>query len=222
MRSSEQLNELAGALAKAQGKMGNAILNKINPHFKSKYADLAAIRDAVSPALAENGIALLQVIDADEHGQFLTTRLVHSSGQWIESVHPLPATAKPQEFGSSLTYARRYSLAAICGISADEDDDANAAAATTVDVSGRTSAPAANGARSATPNGKNGKTTAADWASGATEKVNTFKTAKELTDWKKANQATLDKLPDFDATAANKLNDLINDRLDAMSVLAAG
>ena len=219
MRSSEQLNELAGALAKAQGEMSNAILNKTNPHFKSKYADLAAIRDAVAPTLAKNGIALLQVIDGDENGPYLTTRLVHSSGQWVESVHPLPASAKPQEFGSSLTYARRYSLAAICGISAEEDDDANAAAETTV----TSRAPIySNGGRTAAPNGKNGKTTAADWADNAIEAVNAAKTAAELKDWRKKNQATIDKLASYDATAANKLNDLIDTRLDAMSTLAAG
>lgn len=220
MNSSEQLNEIAAALAKAQGEMSNAILNKINPHFKSKYADLAAIRDAVAPALAKNGIALLQVIGGDDNGAFLTTRLVHSSGQWIESVHPLPASAKPQEFGSSLTYARRYSLAAICGISAEEDDDANAAAETT--VTSRAPIYANNGPKTAAPNGKAGKSTAADWAENAMEFVNTAKTAKELKDWRAKNQATIDKLSQYDATAANKLSDLIDQRLDSMSVLAAG
>lgn len=219
MRSSEALNEIAGALAKAQGEMSNAILNKTNPHFKSKYADLAAIRDAVSPQLAKHGIALLQVIDADENGPFLTTRLVHSSGQWIESVHPLPQGAKPQEFGSSLTYARRYSLAAICGISAEEDDDANAASETTV----TSRAPIYNnGPKTAAPNGKNGKSTAADWAENAIEFVNSAKTAKDLKEWRAKNEATIAKLSSYDATAANNLTDLIDMRLDFMSTLAAG
>ena len=127
MRTSEQINELAGALAKAQGKMENASLNKVNPHFKSKYADLAGIRDAVTPALAANGIAVVQALDTDEGGLTVVTRLVHTSGQWMESVCPIDAGGTMQAKGSAITYARRYSLSAICCIAADEDDDANAA-----------------------------------------------------------------------------------------------
>lgn len=126
MKTSEQINEIAAALSKAQGTMKNAHLNKVNPHFKSKYADLAGIRDAVTPALSQNGIAVVQGTDFDD-GQFVVvTRLVHSSGQWFESRFPI-AIDKPQAMGSAYTYAKRYSLSAICNIAADEDDDANAA-----------------------------------------------------------------------------------------------
>jgi len=121
--TSEQVNEIAAALAKAQGAMKNAALNKVNPHFRSKYADLAGIRDAVIPALTANGIAVVQTLD----GTSVLTRLMHSSGQWIESACPVPAVPDMQKMGSAITYARRYSLSAICGIAADEDDDANAA-----------------------------------------------------------------------------------------------
>lgn len=125
---SEQINELAAALAKAQGDMKNAALNRTNPHFKSRYADLAAIRDAVIPALTKHGLALVQYTDWTADGLTLRTRLTHASGQWIESTYPLPVVLdKPQAMGSALTYARRYSMAAMCGISAEEDDDANAA-----------------------------------------------------------------------------------------------
>jgi hypothetical protein len=123
MTTSEQLNEIAAALAKAQGAMKNAALTKVNPHFRSKYADLAGIRDTVIPALTANGIAVVQTLDADA----VLTRLMHASGQWIESRCPIPAQADMQKMGSAITYARRYSLSAICGIAADEDDDANAA-----------------------------------------------------------------------------------------------
>jgi hypothetical protein len=123
MTTSEQLNEIAAALAKAQGAMKNAALNKVNPHFRSKYADLAGIRDTVIPALTANGIAVVQTLDADA----VLTRLMHASGQWIESRCLIPAQADMQKMGSAITYARRYSLSAICGIAADEDDDANAA-----------------------------------------------------------------------------------------------
>lgn len=117
------LNELAGALAKAQGAMNNASMNRINPHFKSKYADLAALWDAVRKPLSDNGLSVVQIIrDGSLH-----TMLLHTSGQRLCSDYPLPATARPQEMGSALTYARRYSLSALVGIAADEDDDATAA-----------------------------------------------------------------------------------------------
>jgi hypothetical protein len=128
MKTSEQINEIAGALAKAQSAMRNAPLNKINPHFRSKYADLAGIRDATTPALAANGIALVQTLDTTEAGSVVLTRLVHTSGQWIESACAIPTVPDMQKLGSAITYARRYSLSAICGIAADEDDDGNAAA----------------------------------------------------------------------------------------------
>ena len=129
MTTSESINEIAAALAKAQAGMKNATLNKVNPHFKSKYADLAGIRDAVTPALTAVGIAVVQTLDATGEGhRFVLTRLLHTSGQWIESLCPIPDVPDMQKMGSAITYARRYSLSAICGISADEDDDGNAAA----------------------------------------------------------------------------------------------
>jgi hypothetical protein len=129
MTTSESINEIAAALAKAQASMKNAALNKVNPHFRSKYADLAGIRDTVVPVLAANGIAVVQTLDLinGESGNFLLTRLVHTSGQWIESLCPVAFNGDMQKMGSAITYARRYSLSAICGIAADEDDDANAA-----------------------------------------------------------------------------------------------
>lgn len=129
MRTSENINELAAALAKAQAKIENAPLNKSNPHFKSKYADLAAIREAVTKPLTDQGLSYVQMTGKDDAGQFvLFTRLMHTSGQWLESVYPLPVSVdKQQAMGSAITYARRYSLAAVCGVAAEEDDDGNAA-----------------------------------------------------------------------------------------------
>jgi hypothetical protein len=131
MTTSESVNEIAAALAKAQSAMKNAPLNKVNPHFKSKFADLASVRDAVIPALTANGIAVVQTLDATIGGDsqhFVVTRLMHASGQWVESLCPIPNGGDMQKMGSAITYARRYSLSAICGIAADEDDDANAVA----------------------------------------------------------------------------------------------
>jgi len=123
MKTSEQISELAAALAAAQGMMENAIMNRTNPHFKTKYADLAAVLNAARKPLSANGLAVVQTIGDG----VLHTRLLHTSGQWIASEHPLPMSGRPQEIGSALTYARRYSLSALIGIAADEDDDANAA-----------------------------------------------------------------------------------------------
>ncbi len=133
--NSEQTNELAAALAKAQGAMENAKLNKANPYFKSKYADLASVIDAIKKPLADNGLGYTQVTviygKPDKQETFvLVTTLMHSSGQWTTSEYPLPFLPdKPQAMGSAITYARRYALAALCGIAAEEDDDANAAQA---------------------------------------------------------------------------------------------
>ena len=123
MKTSEQISELAAALAKAQGMMENAIMNRTNPHFKTKYADLAAVLNAARKPLSANGLAIVQTIGDG----VLHTRLLHTSGQWIASEHPLPMSGRPQEIGSALTYARRYSLSALIGIAADEDDDATGA-----------------------------------------------------------------------------------------------
>jgi hypothetical protein len=124
---SEQINELVTALAKAQAEMQNAPYNQTNPAFKSKYADLASIRDATIPSLTKHGLSLFQMTKLNGEGMSLVTRLAHSSGQWIESTYPLPIADRPHVMGSAITYARRYSWAAICGIAAEADDDGNEA-----------------------------------------------------------------------------------------------
>ena len=121
---SDNIDLLATALAIAQGEMPNAKINRINPHFKNKYADLASVRDAIHKVLSKHGLSFTQTTEIRDSGFILLTTLMHSSGQWIASEYPLPSAAKPQELGSALTYARRYSLTSLIGISADEDDDA--------------------------------------------------------------------------------------------------
>ena len=124
---SEQINELAGALAKAQGQMENAAKNKQNPHFKSRYADLAAVLDAIRAPLSANGLSTVQTMQITDRCILLQTTLLHASGQFISTEYPIAMGLKPQEMGSAITYGRRYSLAALVGI-AQDDDDANAAA----------------------------------------------------------------------------------------------
>lgn len=118
---------LAAALAKAQAVMKSAKFNKQNPHFKNRYADLASIIDATRKPLTDNGLSITQATEVNGHGFGLRTTLRHSSGESVDAFYPLPANAKPQELGSALTYARRYSLSSIVCIAADDDDDAEAA-----------------------------------------------------------------------------------------------
>jgi hypothetical protein len=125
MKTSELTDKLATAFAAAQAELKNAAFDKVNPHFKAKYATLAGVRDTVTPILSKHLLSITQGTEFLDGGHFvLTTRLMHSSGQWIESVYPF-AIDKPQVMGSAMTYARRYSLAAICGIASEEDDDGN-------------------------------------------------------------------------------------------------
>ncbi len=127
------ISELAKALCKAQGKMKHAIKEANNPFFRSKYADLASVVEASRPALVENGLSVVQYT----LGNVLYTMLLHSSGEWIRGhieLKPMRqvkdagwvASEDPQSYGSSITYARRYAMAAITGV-ATEDDDGNAA-----------------------------------------------------------------------------------------------
>lgn len=128
MEKSEQINELAAALAKAQGQMEAATKDSANPFFKSKYADLAAIVAAIKKPLADNGLAYVQLVDHAEGGVMVETVLMHSSGQWISSRLKMPVVkSDSQGVGSAITYGRRYGLQAMVGIPAD-DDDGNAAA----------------------------------------------------------------------------------------------
>jgi len=127
MLQSESIKELTGALVKAQAAMKSAHFNKQNPHFKSKYADMNAVLEAVRKPLLDNGLAVTQTTEIRNGVFCLVTRLAHASGEWIAGEYPLPQNGRPHEIGSAITYAKRYSISAIAGISADEDDDGNAA-----------------------------------------------------------------------------------------------
>jgi hypothetical protein len=128
MIESPQINELAAALAKAQGEMRGAAKDSTNPHFHSQYADLASVWDACRGPLSRNGLSVVQCAGKiDGNNLLMTTILLHSSGQSITSELSLPVSKlDAQGVGSAITYARRYSLAAMVGIAAD-DDDGNAA-----------------------------------------------------------------------------------------------
>ena len=127
MNKSDSIASLAAALAKAQGEMENASKNSQNPHFKSKYADLAEILNTVRPVLSKHGLAVTQFPAFEAGTAHVETILTHASGEWMSGTCSAPVQkSDPQGVGSALTYLRRYSLAAVCGL-AQEDDDANAA-----------------------------------------------------------------------------------------------
>ncbi len=126
MMQSENMNELFEALSKAQSEMTGAKKGSENPFFKSKYADLHAILEAVRESLAKHSLCVIQTVNIQQEGSAaVITTLGHKSGQWIQGSCPIINTkGDAQGMGSAITYARRYSLAAICGI-AQMDDDGN-------------------------------------------------------------------------------------------------
>ena len=127
MQTSENINELAAALAVAQGLMGGASKTADNPFFKSKYADLGSVIEAVKAPFAAHGLSYVQFPVSGENSVGVTTRLMHSSGEWLEQSFFIPlGKMDAQAAGSAITYARRYALQSIAGIPA-EDDDGNAA-----------------------------------------------------------------------------------------------
>lgn len=126
MNKSDSIKELACAIAKAQSEIENASKSSVNPHFKSKYADLAEVLNTVRPVFARHGIAIVQAPSYDGGVASVETMLMHSSGEWLSNVCSAPVSKQDaQGVGSAITYLRRYSLAAFAGI-AQEDDDGNA------------------------------------------------------------------------------------------------
>lgn len=118
---------LIEALAKARAEFDAVTKNAKNPFFKSKYADLAEVLGAITPALSANGLVVVQPIEQTENGLLLRTQLYHVGGGVIESTFAIPDNKDIQKLGSSITYIRRYSLSALFGV-APEDDDGNSAA----------------------------------------------------------------------------------------------
>lgn len=134
MTTSDAIDLIAPALLAAQREIANASKDAKNPHYRSSYASLGSVIEATKGPLNKNGISVIQSLSneiaVDTTGLLLRTRLLHTSGQWIEdcAYSPLPK-ADPQGVGSATTYLRRYSLAALLCIT-QEDDDGNAASQT--------------------------------------------------------------------------------------------
>lgn len=129
MLHSQAFVEVAKALVHAQAEFGVATKDSTNPHFKSRYADLASVRAACMPALVKHGLGVLQTIeDQDDAGLTIRTTVLHLSGEWLAGTLRLPlAQPSVQAIGSAITYGRRYGWATLLGIVADDDDDGTAA-----------------------------------------------------------------------------------------------
>lgn len=137
MHCTASIAELADALSIAQGQIDAASKGSVNPYFKSKYADLNALREAIREPLAANGLSIMQFASTQNDSVSVETMLAHSSGEYVSSTLSLPVGRKfdkdgnmlpldVQSIGSAITYARRYALSAILSLAAD-DDDGNAA-----------------------------------------------------------------------------------------------
>jgi len=128
MKTSDSVSEIIKALIAAQKEIQHPSKNKVNPHFKNKYADLLAVIEAAAPVLNKHGILLSQTTRVYNNNApydvLLYTTLMHESGQYIESEYPvIPEKQNPQGWGIALTYAKRYALSSILGMAADEDTD---------------------------------------------------------------------------------------------------
>ena len=132
IEQSEAIGELSKALVAAQADFPTVEKSSTNPHFKNRYADLTTIIETVRPVLKTHGLAVMQFQCLVNGEDALTTRVMHSSGEWMQStarvaVSTRNASANAQEVGSALTYARRYGISAALGLVADDDDGHQAA-----------------------------------------------------------------------------------------------
>jgi hypothetical protein len=141
VNASQTIAALAASMAKAQASIEGATKDKTNPHFRSNYADLSSVVAAIKRPLADNGLCYTQVLHEAETAVKVETIIIHSSGEWLSNgVFAVPVDKNnAQGYGSALTYARRYSLSAAFGVTAD-DDDGNAAAKASPDLARRIAA----------------------------------------------------------------------------------
>jgi hypothetical protein len=191
IKTDDAVAVFAEAFVKLQAAIRPAIKDATNPAFRSKYADLGAVWEAVKQPLTDNGFSVIQSPDFDGDTMWLRTTILHVSGERVEGRYPLrPVKQDPQGFGSALTYARRYSLSAMLGVVADDDDDGNAA-----------SAPNGNGhatPRSATRVSEGMEADIEEgvknWREQAIARFPKIATLPALWDWKDTNQPALDRL----------------------------
>lgn len=205
MKASDTIGQLTEALAAFQSTITNPARNRtvnVPGKYSFDYATFDAILALVRPALASQGLAFVQGLDNVDGKPFVVTRLSHKSGEWIEASTPVVAAQGngPQAFGSSITYAKRYALTAMLGISADEDDDGAAAADHKAEKTDRPAKPA-NAPHPNAPTDEPGRALtpaekAMQWAQTSLAKVRAMKTIAEVDDWEGKNWELIDKLQD--------------------------
>ena len=127
MRSSDEINELAAALSLAQGEIENASKKSENPHFRSRYADLAEVINCIRPVFSKHGLSVTQFPSYENGVVSVETVIAHKSGQWMSGTISAPVSKQDaQGVGSATTYCRRYSLAAVACLAQEDDDAENA------------------------------------------------------------------------------------------------
>jgi hypothetical protein len=223
MQMSASIAALAAALSKAQGEIDGATKGKINPAFKSKYADLASVWDAIRAPMAKNGLAVVQAPNVDGEGRVtLCTTLMHSSGEWLSSCYPVnPTKPDPQGVGSAVTYARRYSLMAMVGV-CPEDDDGNAASgrhepAKVIDHPQRREPPKPQ--TIPIPETDDGWKM---WAETYRDALKASKTSEQFEAWVRANVVGMGRVASVNAKAHKYLTDFIDARrIDFMDAMPA-
>jgi hypothetical protein len=142
MQTSESIKAISAALVAFHKEVGKIKKDAKNPFFKSTYASLSGILDAIDEPLVNNGLSIVQFPEGEHQ---LTTRLVHSSGEWMEATYTMhPVKQSPQDLGSAITYQRRYAVGAVLSLNIDDDDDANVA-------SGKSQQSAGNGQNNSQP-----------------------------------------------------------------------
>lgn len=218
MQTSEQINELAGALAKAQADIGAAKKDATNPHFKSQYATLASAWAAWQEVGPKNGLAVVQSVGSEEGASIVTTRLCHSSGQWMESEIRLKLQKDDmQGMGSAITYARRYSLMAMAGIAPADDDDGNAAV-----QSGAKAAPKAKAKAAASDAKANQEQAASAYATALAAKIEGAKTEAEMMKLWDGEAEKTGRIKDRYPELYSLLEAAYNDKLTTFNPVAAG
>lgn len=190
MKHSDELKNLAKALAKFQADIKDPARDKDNPYFKSKYVALDGLLDAVRPVLAANGLSFIQSPVSNGQDMGVATLLMHDSGEWIESDPFMLHAVKndPQAGGSAITYARRYSLSAVLGVAWDDDDDANMATKGHQSRSNTQNAPAKGDCTKA---GRQAEKTASSSSQTPKKPTSVDDYYQLVIDWARANEAVM-------------------------------
>jgi hypothetical protein len=212
--TSDSTDKIFGALAKAQGTMSNPVKDRTvkvasrsgGATYEFAYATLSQIIDTIRKPLSENGICFTQSLVREEGKLVLRTRLGHDSGQWIASTLPVePRENSAQALGSAITYVKRYALAAICGLAADEDDDGAAAEMLAAQKAPKMRAQRQPDAPVVEPSGDR-----ATWVRKFLERAAACKTAEDLAAFEKANEKSV---ATFRADAPEKWSAHFDDRM---------